>query len=325
MYSRTSIVYENPFEITDTSTIEGNFYYNPFEVATNKKNLNPFYYRVRNCDTNLTSNTPANQYQRQKIIQNTVRVASSLYTMNLGALNAYTQPTSATYNVCWNQMSDRPIPSIQKTYVPTKGSIIGSSSTRHTVTGPRPGAQSPGGIGCDIKHNSYDRYLNRLKGKAPLRRGIIPPNFGDPIPFNRAFPVYGGKTTKTSIVNNCNCPIESKTDDSRIYSDPLYYPEPTITCEDMFKVGDYVYATEGTSPYYVRALIFEYDTNTQIYKVVFDDGIPEEKTCNELRVYFPCDCVPAEDPNDLYVKSIQDITTGTCLYSSEYLELKGSL
>jgi hypothetical protein len=104
-------------------------------------------------------------------------------------------------------MSDRPNPSQQQTYVPTNGSIIGSNSTKHTVTASRPGAQSPGGVGCDIKHNSYDRYLNRIKGKAPLRRGIIPPNFGVPIPFNRAFPIYGNKTTKTNIINNCNCPI----------------------------------------------------------------------------------------------------------------------
>ena len=184
MYSKTALVYKYPFE-----------------SQLNNKTKDEYYYRLRSCDTNLNSNTPANQYQRQKLIQNTVRVASSLYTMNLGSLNAYTRPTSATYNVCWNQMSDRPIPSVQKTYVPT----YGSSSTRHTVTGPRPGAQSPGGVGCDIKHNSYDRYLNRLKGKAPLRRGIIPPDFGAPIPFNRALPIYGGKTTKTSIINNCNC------------------------------------------------------------------------------------------------------------------------
>jgi hypothetical protein len=296
MYSKTSIVYENSFEIKDPSTIKGNFYYNPFEVATKEKNLNPFYYRIRNCDTNLTSNTPANQYQRLKLIQNTVRVASSLYTMNLGSLNAYVKPTSATYNVCWNQMSDRPIPSVQKTYVPT----YGSSSTRHTVTGPRPGAQSPGGVGCDIKHNSYDRYLNRLKGKAPLRRGIIPPNFGAPIPFNRALPVYGGKTTKTSIVSSCDCPITSKNDDSQIYNNPLFFEEPNITCIDIFKVGDYVYATEGDSPYYVKALIIDFDSITELYTVQFEDETTEDKTCNQLKIYFPCDCNIVEDSNPLY-------------------------
>jgi hypothetical protein len=81
---------------------------------------------------------------------------------------------------------------------------------------------SPGGSGVDIKHNSYDRYLNRLKGKKPIRRGPIPPAFGLPyIPFNRAEPIYGGKVMKTSIVNNCNCPIVSyndkNNDDTKLY------------------------------------------------------------------------------------------------------------
>jgi hypothetical protein len=280
MYSKTAIVYKYPYN-----------------YSLNNKTKDDYYYRLRSCDTNLNSNTPANQYQKLKLIQNTVRVASSLYTMNLGSLNAYTQPTSATYNVCWNQMSDRPIPSVQKIYVPT----YGSNSTRHTVTGPRPGAQSPGGVGCDIKHNSYDRYLNRIKGKAPLRRGIIPPNFGAPIPFNRAFPIYGGKTTKTSIVSNCDCPIISKTNDLRIYDNPLYYPEPNITCTDIFKVGDYVYATEGDSPYFVKALIIDFDVITEIYSVQFEDGTTEDKTCNQLKIYFPCDCNIVEDSNVLYL------------------------
>jgi hypothetical protein len=320
MYSRTAIVYKYPFEIPQTLRTKDNFFYNPFEVATNVKDKNPFYYRLRSCDTNLTSNTPASQYQRLKIIQNTVRVASSLYTMNLGALNAYTQPTSDTYNVCWNQMSDRPVPSIQKTYVPTKGSTVGSNSTKHTVTGPRPGAQSPGGIGCDIKHNSYDRYLNRLKGKAPLRRGVIPPDFGAPIPFNRALPIYGGKTTKTSIVSNCNCPITSKSDDSKIYNDPLFYPEPNISC--IFKVGDYVYAIENNSSYYVRALIIS-EISTNYFSVQFDDLTIEDKMCDELKIYYPCECVASQDPNTEF-ESLYDQTLGTNCIDSGYLELKNN-
>ena len=120
--------------------------------------LVPFFYRVRNCDTNMTSNTPANQYQRQKIIQNTVRVPSSLYTMNLGSLTSYARPTKATYGVCWNQMSDRPVPSIQTAQVPT-GTNNSLNGRHRSVTSSKPGSQTPGGIGCDIKHNSYDRYL----------------------------------------------------------------------------------------------------------------------------------------------------------------------
>ena len=48
MYSRTALVTNNPFE--------------PFQADSKL----PFFYRECNCDTNLTSNTPANQYQRQK-------------------------------------------------------------------------------------------------------------------------------------------------------------------------------------------------------------------------------------------------------------------
>ena len=317
MYSKTAIVYENSFEVPPAQRTKDNFFYNPFEVATNEKNKNTFYYRLRSCDTNLNSNTPANQYQRLKIIQNTVRVPSSLYTMNLGALNAYVKPTSATYNVCWNQMSDRPVPSIQKTYIPT----YGSSSTRHTVTGPRPGAQSPGGIGCDIKHNSYDRYLNRLKGKAPLRRGLIPPTFGEPIPFNRAFPVYGGKTTKTSIVSTCDCPIISKNNDSQIYNNPLFFEEPNISC--IFKVGDNVYATQGDSPYYVKATIIT-EISTNYFNIEFDDGTNENKTCNELKIYFPCECLPGKDVNSLY-ESLYNQLNGTNCLDLAYLELKNNL
>ena len=163
--------------------------------------------------SNMASNDPATQYYRQKIIQNTVRVKSSLYTMNLGALNVYQKPKDVysavdisgnkyivSPGVNWNQMSDRKEPHVQQFR-------SGSNSSRiWRKTGP--GALSPGGSGVDIKHNSYERYLNRLKGKAPLRRGVIPPNFGVPvIPFNRAYPIYGGKIMKTSIINDCNCPV----------------------------------------------------------------------------------------------------------------------
>ena len=189
-----------------------------FEVTSLIINpLNPLdtYYRFRGCGP--STNDKATQYQTQKIIQNTVRVPSSLYSMNLGALNVYQKPNNTyetiTVNgtdlivapgVNWNQMSDRKNPHIQPNPIYSR-----ASSTKHTITRCRPGAGSPGGIGVDIKHNSYDRYLARIKGKGPVRRGIIVPDFGIPIPFNRAFPIYGNKLIKTSIVNNCNCPITS--------------------------------------------------------------------------------------------------------------------
>jgi len=166
-----------------------------------------FYYRWRSCDTNLNSNTAANRYQIQKRIQKTVRVDSSLYTANLAPFHVYQKPTEKTQNVCWNQMSDRALPSYQPNIVPT-GFYHSLNNKHHSVTSSRPGGQNPGGLGVDIKHNSYDRYLNRLKGKGPLRREPIPDSLAAPqIKFNPAYPVYGAKVMKTSIITGCNCPV----------------------------------------------------------------------------------------------------------------------
>jgi hypothetical protein len=150
--------------------------------------------------------TPINaalRYQKLKIIQNTVRIPASLYTSDLSALSVYQYPVINGVN--WNQMSDRAVRHYQPPTGGGGGGIFRGSSTRHTQTGVRPGSCSPGGLGVDIKHNSYYRYLARLKGSGPVRRGTIPPDFGGPIPFNNAFPIYGGKTVKTNIVDNCNC------------------------------------------------------------------------------------------------------------------------
>ena len=259
-----------------------------------------FYYRYRSCNqnfpnrtqTSVTGFTPADQYQKLKLIQDTVRVYSSLYTANLAPLNAYRQalkdPENNLYGVCWNQMSDRPVPSIQRATVPT-GNNISVINKRHTsVTSSRPGCQTPGGKGCDIKHNSYDRYLNRIKGKAPMRRGIVPPDFGTPIRFNPAYPIYGGKTVKTNIVSNCDCPIENPgTQDLRVYNDPLYQPYPNP--EYAFNIGSYVYAIQTGNHFYSRAKV----TNVKdgIYTIQFDNGaIQTVSNVSDLKVYFPCNC-----------------------------------
>lgn len=253
--------------------------------------LPPYYYRCRNCDTNLTSNTPASQYQRLKLIQNTVRVCASLYIANLAPLNAYRKPSLDTAGVCWNQMSDRPVPSVQRATIPT--GYNSSMNRRHTsVTSSRPGCQTPGGIGCDIKHNSYDRYLNRLKGKGPLRRGIVPPEFGTPsIPFNPAFPIYGAKTTKTNIVTGCNCPIENQQGNLKqgiqIYNNPYWQPDPAFNYE--FKVGDYVYAIETGNTYYTKAQVISIENG--VYTVKFSNNVEQTvNNINELLIYFPCNC-----------------------------------
>ena len=269
------------------------------------------YYRYRSCNSNFPNRTqtsvsgfsPSDQYQKQKIIQNTVRVYGSLYTANLGPLTAYSKPLSdpnkGFYGVCWNQMSDRPIPSVQRATIPTGFST--SMNRRHTsVTSSKPGCQTPGGIGCDIKHNSYDRYLNRLKGKGPMRRGIVPQNFGNPIPFNCGFPIYGGKTMKTNIVDvGCDCPIGvpdiNNSQNNRIYDNPLWQPYPSS--EYGFNVGDFVYAIENNNTFYSKALVIAINNN--IYTIKFNDGTIQDKTVNELLIYFPCNCNEFASSNNL--------------------------
>lgn len=151
--------------------------------------------RWTGMNSNLASMDPPSQYQRLKLIQNTVRVDASSYSMNRGALNVYeTQPNNANV-VGWNQMSDRSQPHEQVARMSMKSSVS-----------VRPGNMSPGGIGCDIKHNSYDRYLARLKGSGPLRKDNLPIDYGAPITFDPANPIYGGKTVKTSIgSSSCAC------------------------------------------------------------------------------------------------------------------------
>jgi hypothetical protein len=256
----------------------------------------------RSCNKNLTSNDPASQYQRQKIIQNTVRVPSSLYTMNLAGLSAYKKPLNtpqfveqngsgyiAPAKVNWNQMSDRPKPANQLTKV-ASGSSYHTSSTRHTITRLRPGAMSPGGVGVDIKHNSYDRYLNRLKGKTVLRRGIVPPTFGADIPFNNAFPVYGGKTVKTSIINGCDCPDTGK-QDQLIYGSKLNaIQDEILDVKYVFNIGDFVWGKK----YKTDTMLYKgeiIDIENGQYVVHFDDVTTTLPYC-ELIIYFSCNnCV----------------------------------
>jgi len=232
--------------------------------------------------------------------------------MNLASLSAYVKPE--TNGVCWNQMSDRPFPSVQRATVPT--GYNNSKNNRHvSVTSSRPGGQTPGGTGCDIKHNSYDRYLNRLKGKGPLRRGVVPPYYGTPyIPFNRAHPIYGGKTMKTSIINGCDCPIQTNNlkSDILIYNDPMYQDINQV--KFTFKIGQYVYAIQTGNAYYTRAIILHISSEN-IYTIQFDDGIIETKTITQLRIYYPCNC-GGQINGIVYANGFiaKDNLGSTCLY-----------
>ena len=280
----------------------------------------PLEYRCRGCNNNLTANDPASQYQRQKIIQNTVRVPSSLFTMNLGALNVYERPnldykvvdvSGSTYivspGVNWNQMSDRKDPHVQVVKTGS-GSGYGASSTKRTITRNRPGAMSPGGSGVDIKHNSYDRYLNRIKAQKPLRRGPIPSTFGTPyIPFNRADPIYGGKVMKTSIVNHCNCPIVSSETQLFVNSD---LQDKIYDVVYTYTVDEYVFAKKigDSSGEKFKAQIIAIENG--IYTVKFADGSVENVTGDYLSIYFDCVCLPNTSDNDnLSLYAYPDATT----------------
>ena len=287
--------------------------------------LPPAYYRYRSCNpnfpnrtqTNVGGFTPAEQYQKLKLIQNSVRVYGSLYVDNLGALTAYKQPindpSKGLYAVCWNQMSDRPVPSVQRATIPT--GYATSMNRRHTsVTSSRPGCQTPGGVGCDIKHNSYDRYLNRLKGKGPMRRGVVPPGFGKPIPFNPASPIYGGKIMKTNIVDaGCDCPISNNEEqDIQIYNNPFWQPYPSNNLS--FQVGDYVYAIKTGTDYYSKAIVTQ-KIGTDNYEIQFSDNSTQIANISELKIYFPCNCTtltPGSSFTDSIYITKSDVIGVTC-------------
>lgn len=225
------------------------------EKFTREKIVVPVY-RKRGAYNNMASSDPSTQYYKQKIIQNTVRVNSSLYTMNLGALSVYQSPTDK-YGVNWNQMSDRRVPHVQQF---RSGS---NSSSIWRKTGP--GALSPGGAGVDVKHNSYERYLNRIKGKTHIRRGKIPEIFGSEyLPFNRAAPVYGGKTFKTGIIDGCNCPIEQNLDVNIVANSGI-----------QSELHDVLFSDKINPTVLQEAAITAISQSSEIYNSYISDPLPE--------------------------------------------------
>ena len=156
----------------------------------------------RACGTALSYSTYTGpQFSNQnnkynvKRIEHTVRVPSSEYTMNKSALIVYTPPNSQFANVNWNQTSDRAVPGVTRSNVPSHG-----NSTRSSLTRLRPGSMSAGGSkGVDMKHGSYDRYLARLKGKSVLRTS---PN---PNGAQVSNPTFNAKSIKWGIAYSESC------------------------------------------------------------------------------------------------------------------------
>lgn len=103
------------------------------------------------CPLKLNS-IPRNPYR-------SLETPMSIYMSNLSSLYVYQRPKLIYQNVNWNQSSDRSNPHIQPTNIKRN-----SSSLRGTRTGSKPGSMAPGGVGVDIKNNSFNRYYLRLKG-----------------------------------------------------------------------------------------------------------------------------------------------------------------
>ncbi len=246
-------------------------------------------YRYRGASSTSTNGI---RYQTQKLIQKTVRVPESVYTMCLGASTVYQAPdknytmidaTGSPYiappSVNWNQMSDRRQPHKQ-TLVTSSGSTYGGNSLRRSLVRMRPGCMSPGGSGCDIKHNSYDRYLNRIKGKTPLKRGVIPVTFDKP--FNPAYPFYGNKQMKLGIINGCNC-VDQPED--KLYTDECNYNLMEHDFEPpVYTVGQEVWALEDFV--WRKAIIT--DVFGSMVEVQFEDGRIEIKDIYSIRIYYDC-------------------------------------
>lgn len=140
------------------------------DISGNCNCVNQYNVNVVQCKTCGMNNMNEEWVKAtQRVIQNQVRVPSSLFSNTLASLHVRgpvvgsnnNNPISLYNNVNWNQSSDRSQPSQTNRNVPSRG-----NSTRSTLTSCRPGGSCAGGSkanGVDIKHNSYDRYLLRKK------------------------------------------------------------------------------------------------------------------------------------------------------------------
>jgi hypothetical protein len=274
-----------------------------------------------------TSSGSAAQYQRLKQIQNTVRVAASSYTMNLASLSAYQSSLDETQTVLnsgtpyvggggvnWNQMSDRKVPHVQKVVTASRG----KSSVKNTITRLRPGAGSPGGIGVDIKHNCYDRYLNRLKA-GYLVRGRVPSRY-----------LEETKNLKTSIVSvgqssNCNKCDKWNDGDGDKNVELLYQTgcdpanESSVAANThavpviLYEVGAFVWARKCKRlPGKEKAQIISMSYNREQYTVKFADCCTMVKSYAEVQPFAKC------TENLLPISYVSNGVVTTC----DYLEFK---
>jgi len=256
----------------------------------------------RGCSKNVASDDPAMINQRQKVIQKVVRVNSSLYTMNIAGLNVYQSPAKNSQIVeqagvnylippglNWNQMSDRARPA-QQNVKTGSGSTYGSSSLRGTKVRNRPGAMSPGGLGVDIKHNSYERYLNRIKGKGLLKKGKIQ--------VDNQQMMTGGKDSRLAIVNNCFC--EKDENMNMNMNNITEFNNAMYDIKYIFEENQTILVRKNkyNKMWYKGIIIGIFN---DIYLIDFGNGIPEEINISIYPIipYFKTNKFQENDPLDL--------------------------
>lgn len=143
--------------------------------------------RHTTCDMSYNENSqPGINLARQQRILNTVRISNGQYLDNLASLTVRgdatkNQPTANNNYVNESQASDRRDLSVQR---PLANPRL------------RPGNLAPGGVGVDVKHNSFHRILARKKAQH-IRT--------DSINSTATVPKYGNKTKAIGIVNQLDC------------------------------------------------------------------------------------------------------------------------
>ena len=136
------------------------------------------------CSEN--ANTTASNTARQQRILKTVRVPTGQYLSNLASLTVrgdrLNTSTIANHLVNQSQASDRAILSVQRPVANPKL---------------RPGRLAPGGVGVDVKHNSFERIMARKRAQN-IRTDSSSLN-----------PISGNKTRTYGIANRRDCECRS--------------------------------------------------------------------------------------------------------------------
>jgi hypothetical protein len=140
------------------------------EIITSYKNYKNdqahYTAKVQNKETwiksNLYDQQPSYYYRKSGFTRTPLisvnPIASSLHTMEKVALQSEGNISVPNYEDYLDTLNIRNDSYVTNAGVPSRG-----NSTKRSLTRLRPG-NACGGIGVDIKHGSYERYLIKLKG-----------------------------------------------------------------------------------------------------------------------------------------------------------------